>query len=427
MSTMPQISGIADFADDYLGAAEGADLGNAGAAARAIAERVGAEAAVPLIATTLWQTLIRSPAFARVLSEADLRVEETEGREIMIVGHPIAEGVRPRYDLVILDAALRDERPVTVDPDPSAHELAAGWEVLEEDQRAYRELHPEADLVDDFNVVQEALAADEFRVLIAGLPRQIATASAEMLSVAAFPAPAWTVRRHDASQTAADVASAEYATAGLIEANADGVLGVTVPHHLLAGTGATAPVPAKTSVWVTNMLGEVVSSDIPSDSCFVRLPRTSRSEGIINAAPSYGGRGTIEVQEVRKVNVEGPTGLLSGIFPRQGEPTVFEGALSGRQIVRITAWSPDLLLAPPWSQCKVFTEARTGGGDSGAALRDFEGQLVGFAFGRTEYDEIPEYSSWIWAESVVRAHRLVALLAKATRRRDSPELTPQQP
>jgi len=56
--------------------------------------------------------------------------------------------------------------------------------------------------------------------------------------------------------------------------------------------------------------------------------------------------------------------------------------------------------------CRVYTEADTAKGDSGAALIDEDDHIVGFAYGRSPIDSPAQYSSWVWAEQVYMAHDL---------------------
>jgi hypothetical protein len=399
MSTVPRINGISDFVDYYLGYAEGTDLSSAGPHCQQLADAIGSEAANPLIATTFWQAYLRSPAFERVIDEYELSTRLASRREFMVVAHPLVDELRPRYDLLVLDPEVPPNDPIPLDVDVTPEELHVGWFRLHDDLQECESLNsdsPAAKCAEHFEIVAEAHGAEQFRVLLAALPRVTETSA---------PSPAWIVRQ------STDAPS--YATVGIIDRNRDDVLGATVPHHLLAQEPAL-PVPLGMPVSIDlgeqglSLVGVVISSHPQSDSCFVELPVVEPVEGIASFSPTY-----VSVQQTRPVRLEPVTELLAGVFPRQGDEAVFDGALSKRTAVRITAWNPDLLSISPFNMCKFFTEPKTGSGDSGAALRDVLGRLLGFAFGRTEYDETPEYSSWIWAESVAAAHGL-SITTRAT-------------
>jgi S1-C subfamily serine protease len=89
------------------------------------------------------------------------------------------------------------------------------------------------------------------------------------------------------------------------------------------------------------------------------------------------------------------------------DPVTFHGITSGFKQTIITGWSPDIPFVLPYSQLKVLTAPETNPGDSGAALIDRDGKVTGFSFFRTAINQQPEYSSWIWADSVYKAHNLL--------------------
>jgi hypothetical protein len=94
--------------------------------------------------------------------------------------------------------------------------------------------------------------------------------------------------------------------------------------------------------------------------------------------------------------------IMAGICPRGYEDVHFYGASSGIQSTKVNSWSLDLPFVEKYNQLKVFTPPVTNPGDSGSALINDEGQVLGFAFYRTGIGQIPEFSAWIWAESVFK-------------------------
>jgi hypothetical protein len=57
-------------------------------------------------------------------------------------------------------------------------------------------------------------------------------------------------------------------------------------------------------------------------------------------------------------------------------------------------------------QLKVQTDPDTDEGDSGSALIDEHDRVIGFAFERTDYDDYPQFTDWIWAANALRALNL---------------------
>jgi hypothetical protein len=104
----------------------------------------------------------------------------------------------------------------------------------------------------------------------------------------------------------------------------------------------------------------------------------------------------------------GAKGPLSGMSPRVMEVVEFDGIRSGKTTTTVTGWDPTILTVESYIQNKIVTEPVTMPGDSGAALIDGDGHVLGFAFYTTGMNARPQHSAWIWAESVYRAHGLRA-------------------
>ena len=160
--------------------------------------------------------------------------------------------------------------------------------------------------------------------------------------------------------------------------------GVTVSFHGVAG--GTTSVAMGSSVTVDSRAGTVQSSDRISDSCFVELA-------------SFGS-GTPKTT----------TGPLMHVTPRQHDQATFDGLASGNgSSATISGWSPDLPFVAANNQLKVFTDDVTSRGDSGSALLESTGSILGFSFYRTSVGTTPAFSAWIWAHSVFSIHKLTAL------------------
>lgn len=91
---------------------------------------------------------------------------------------------------------------------------------------------------------------------------------------------------------------------------------------------------------------------------------------------------------------------------RMREDVHFDGAASGRVSSQIVGIDPRLPFLSEYAQLIVTTDLVTARGDSGAALIDTTGNVLGFAHERTTPNARNPYSSWIWADLVFRAHGL---------------------
>jgi hypothetical protein len=128
---------------------------------------------------------------------------------------------------------------------------------------------------------------------------------------------------------------------------------------------------------------EVVRRHNRSDSCLVRVDRS-----ILDGRQQSGRAGPLH-----------STPSLYGY-------ATFDGAASGVTRTRITSFDTAIVDPQPDEMCRVYTDADTAKGDSGAALIDENDFIVGFAWRRSRYDARVQFSSWVWAEQVYLAHRL---------------------
>ena len=104
------------------------------------------------------------------------------------------------------------------------------------------------------------------------------------------------------------------------------------------------------------------------------------------------------------------SGPLSGISPRQGMKCTYSGKRSGNKVTAIiNTFSPTIpyLQGPKvGAQQHVLTNKVTKGGDSGAALVEPTGNVVGFSFFKSGYNASFPYSAWIWAKDVYDVHNI---------------------
>lgn len=83
------------------------------------------------------------------------------------------------------------------------------------------------------------------------------------------------------------------------------------------------------------------------------------------------------------------------IFQREGQ---------GWVNAKVIGWDPGILFAvTPKQRLLVYTNAVTIPSDSGTALIESSNRVVGFAY---QLNVDLGYSSWIWAETVYKAHKL---------------------
>jgi hypothetical protein len=366
----------------------------------------------PLIATLFWQIFIASPAYPNTLRRAGAsRIAITQG-DAMVVSHGLKG--KQRYNLLIFDPAFPRREPVGVSIEASASELREGWmqwkakmssdwlesllvpriaskafELFErrgrgaghdvedwlEAEQYVKEGSTEDDAMVQFvRIVQnigpsfaaEAAAANSFGVVVARPP---------MVEYTAVPTPRWGV--------AAEAGGHYTSTVGVLATDDQRRKGVTVALHALPAD----VVPSVTTVCITGMnkmIGTVQSINDKTDSCFVEL------------------QGDFTVG-----SLAGKAGPLIGVSPRENEQVTFDGSVSGKQTTTVIAWDPDVFLVHPFvTGSKVYTTPVTIPGDSGAALVDADDHVLGFAYYRTGIGEAVEFSAWIWAHSVYRAHKL---------------------
>jgi hypothetical protein len=93
--------------------------------------------------------------------------------------------------------------------------------------------------------------------------------------------------------------------------------------------------------------------------------------------------------------------------PAKADHVRFDGVINQNRTTRIFGSDNGLLRARPTVQLKVQTDPDTDQGDSGSALLDEHDSVLGFAFERTDYDDYPQFTDWIWAANALRALQLV--------------------
>jgi hypothetical protein len=392
MATAPVVGGVTDFVDDLLGHEEGIDLTRVGPATEELATELreagfDGKVTAGLLASLFWRCFMLSPAYRRSLDAVDA-LHILEGRvDNMVVPHPLGGVlVTPRFDLLIF-ADDYDAEPTEVDLLLSHAEVRAAWEAVAQQaadpSTPSPAVSPAAVVSRRFDPLREVYEGASFRVLLAKRPETILTAA---------PNPAWVARVHPEDS--------EFASVGVIARNADGILGVTIPNHLFC-RDAAIPTDAGTEVSIRGMSGTVVSSDVVTDSCFASFPDAKPSSGFLG----FDSEGLL-FQEPVTARAATIADVACCYAPGEGLKASFTGALTALGRVTVTAWDPAVYVPSRHRMKCIYTDGVTGPGDSGAALVSGERGLMGFAFEATTYDAVPQFSSWVWAEAVLSAHRL---------------------
>jgi Peptidase S46 len=107
-----------------------------------------------------------------------------------------------------------------------------------------------------------------------------------------------------------------------------------------------------------------------------------------------------------QVHVGSPSRGVLAVPPRTQVFATFDGARSGPTKTMVRSFDMRLMSEVRNTALCVLTDADTAGGDSGAALYDSDGKLIGFCSERTELGAPFECTSWIWARQVLHMMRL---------------------
>ena len=351
---------VADYFDQRIGSEGGRDLSSAGPYSRSLNAVVKNDVLTTQLASTfLWQsyTGLRSRRTRRAA-----RPKPTTVATIYIVRH--GKGY-PRHDLLIFDQSIEPGKVESGIVEVGTNDLRLGWRTFRASYSIRQNATPKwlsgLSLADVPNIASEAMKAQEHFFIAMHPPRVVWTSgSVAMPSIAAVALP-----------ISGSAQGSGFATAGVISADKKGRVGVTTALHAVEKNGK--------SLFVTGLPCSLRSSDPITDSCFIEI--ASAQIRVCSPCP----------------------GPLTGVTPGQGEAVVFEGATSGHVSTVVIGWTPEL----PWSirgvQSRILTPAVTNGGDSGAALVNNNGLIVGFAQYRTAFNAAVAHSAWIWAESVFTA------------------------
>ncbi|MGH7133360.1 MAG: hypothetical protein ACREJO_15615 [Phycisphaerales bacterium] len=320
------------------------------------------------MALLLADILVQTEEFEDALVTRRLDPRAGPDREIFLVAHPQGAG----HILVIADGGLPPKEYLDFDT------LAVGSAAFDRGLSRWDRLRNRRPLRDRMGVSPKVRMDTVIAGLTPGDFNRRSLAQSNIVFVhrppiirTSCPNPAWSVVNSGGA--------AGSATVGCLVRNSSGRKGVTTARHLI-GTGAVVG----TYVDVNGNRGKVVEEDVITDSIFVEVSAI---------APPAAATGL--------------NWCLSGTAPRPYAPATFHGATSGTQTTAMSAADPGLLTYSPYRQARIYTAPVTNPGDSGAALiEDSSDMIIGFAHERTAPGAYVEWSSWIWADSVVQALRL---------------------
>jgi hypothetical protein len=340
--------------NELLGSWQGASLVSAGQACAQIASALGDNDPEPLLAGLFWWRLFQTPFYADAASTLGVSAEA----DSIVVAHADIT----RFDLLLLDPLYKGEpNGLLLGTAATAAAIDGHKPNLGVLDRLIQRSGTQAELTPAIlaGSSAELAATREFGIAVARAPEQLETCSLS---------PAVAVIDDD---------DEVLATLGIILDT--GELG------WIATTADHAVPPAATSVKVGDSYLRVVRRHRESDSCLLEI------------APAL-----IEGHE-RK----GLAGPLRGLPPTEYSPVTFFGGSSRRVPTRIHAYDRSVIDPQVDEMSKIYTDAVTAPGDSGAALiDDDQDRILGFSLRRSRYDAPIRFSAWVWAEQVYMAHDL---------------------
>jgi hypothetical protein len=323
------------------------------------------------LATLFWWCYVRTSQF-----QLSLPHTRPEDRHEIVVSHANGQN----YDLLVLIPGIREPYTVGVAPTATTSSrsspLADQIRVVAEEQVSQlrgmlKDAGIDASRENVVSAMTELAMFATFQVVFAAEPELTATEFSAVDRVVTrslvAPAPARTIA------VAGD--SPLVATAGVIGAvvRPDCVFVITANHAVKSAT-----VQGR-KLLVSGAAAKVAACRELTDSCLLTV-----------ACEAEKGRARI----------------LNSV-PAEHRPASFDGAASGHKQTMIRGYDLSVLDSNPYLSSKVYTDPDTIPGDSGAALIDSDGRIVGFAVSRTALGAALEFSTWSWACQVLDAYGLV--------------------
>lgn len=180
---------------------------------------------------------------------------------------------------------------------------------------------------------------------------------------------------------------------------------------------ARAPEMVPLALPVTSQHGRRSTAGIPCHDAAGRVGLTAcfHGTGAVGTSVEIMGQRTQvaaahEVQDLVFIpvsDVPSPANAIRRIAPGPGLPVAFDGCVSGPSTTHVIASSFGLTGGWPAKQLSVQTLLTASPGDSGCALRDDEGKVMGFAFAQTKPGQPLQFTDWIWADNALDSLSLV--------------------
>ena len=351
-----------------------------------------------LLATTLWQAMLSSGRFVAALGGMGIHLPSAGDGRVMIVMHE--DETLTRYDLMVLSPKLLPQQSTSLplasllaQTDLSGSEVASfldDWQ--QEIQVQLTQLHQRGELsveeLEQFLALYRSMASIGGATILEELFRE------QPFSLMAAPMPRM-IRTDNVPDPAVGITllagGALSCSVGVVTKDTGGRAGVTTCLHGVVpdpdllyddfNKYGAACVVGKT-VYVDGAPGTIETADLITDSCFIEV----NLPAVVRAAP-----------------VKGP---MRGRSPYQAELVSFHGKVSRKQETAVNAVDRSIPIVARGEQAKVYTKAVTNPGDSGAALVNGDGFVIGFCHRRTGLGEPIEFAEWIWADSVYMRSKL---------------------
>lgn len=352
-----------------------------------------------ILSSAFWQIITSSASFYRYLRSLGIPLYSPfhSGRSILVMH---GEGNQERYDLVILSPFVRWEqrRAVSID-DFFSNSDRSPREFSRELNRWLDRRNRELDQIKKENPLNIGTLETQELLLTSIRDRNDNflenLVSTQTFSIIFAPMPDTTLSNSigvPACGVAFKKDSYPISTVGVITTKQNGLFGVTAALHgvvpnpediyeMFNKKGAACVIGKK--VYVNGQEGTIREADLITDSCFIEL----NPSGITNTYKT--------------------SGPMKDVAPYRRERVKFEGIGSNEQKSTVIT---EVDIAIPFisrgEQARVYTQAVTNPGDSGAALVNDKGQVLGFSYRRTGLGEPIEFAEWIWAHSVYNALKL---------------------
>lgn len=358
----------------------------------------GFDNANPMLVTTTWQTLLESPDLSNQLYPKAVRdISSYPSLNTHLEKYLLCLG-NNKYCLLVFDPTLTTDEPIHIDASKNNTKKSVNsgfgiWQSKMKNSMTNRKAMGASGRGDtsifNFKNLEESTAFNseiyEEQVLNTIEPQilQYGIDNSEWPMIICKPPKKVFTCYHPTTPHKVLLEEAEVfnSLAGVYTKNNQGIFGVTICLHCFPNSYVEV---GKTKVKINGIGGTVISVHNISDSCFVKLDAT-------------------ESQIANLLDAKGP---LQGTTPREFEYCYFMNKEGSKTDTNVIGWSPDIMYFDPYNQVKVLTNPITNPGDSGSALIDSGKNVIGFSFYRTEINAVKEFSAWIWAASVFKAHNL---------------------